>query len=58
MGVIALDPNPFIVMLMDLKLDKELSHIAVRIKAMGPCLEVTKWEARLVHKSDIEGLFD
>ena len=44
MGVIAPDPNPFTTMSMDLKLDKELSHIAVRIKAMGPHLEVTKWD--------------
>ena len=41
-GAIALDPNPFTIMSMDLKLDKELSHIGVRIKAMGPRLEMIK----------------
>ena len=56
-GAIALDPNPFTIMSMDFKLDKEWSHIVVRIKAMGPCLEVMKWEACLVHEQDIEGMF-
>lgn len=57
MKVIAPDPNLFTIMSMDLKLDKELNQIAIRIKAMGPCLEVTKWEARLVHEQDIDDLF-
>ena len=38
------------------KRDRELSQIAVRIKAMGPGLEVTKWGARLVYEQDIEDL--
>ena len=42
MGAIALDPNPFTIMSMDFKLDKEWSHIVVRIKAMGPRLEMIK----------------
>lgn len=57
MKVIAPDPNLFTIMSMDLKLDKELNQIAIRIKAMGPRLEVTKWEARLVHEQDIDDLF-
>ena len=38
------------------KRDKKLSQIVVRIKDMGPSLEVTKWGARLEYGQDIEDL--
>lgn len=38
------------------KRDKKLSQIVVRIKDMGPSLEVTKWGARLEYEQNIEDL--